>query len=143
MTYHIAAALILDDEGRTLVVRKRGTIAFMQAGGKIEPGEEPIEALRRELMEELNIAWTVEPVFLGHFTAPAAHVENRLVEADLFHLPWSGDVSPAAELEEIRWIDPAAPGDLPLAQLTRDHVLPIARRLVAPISSEKPDWARL
>lgn len=130
MTYHIAAALILDERGRTLVVRKRGTIAFMQAGGKIEPGEAPIDALRRELREELDLAWDAEPAYLGHFIAQAAHVENRLVEADLFHLPWSGEVSPAAELEEIRWIDPAAPGELPLAQLTRDHVLPLARRLL-------------
>ncbi len=130
MSIRIAAALILDEEGRTLVVRKRGTVAFMQAGGKIEPCERPIDALKRELMEELQIGWTEEPAYLGHFTAPAAHEENRLVEADIFHLPFSGPVSPAAELEEIRWIDPAAPGELPLAQLTRDHVLPLAQRLV-------------
>ncbi len=30
---HIAAALILDTGGRALLVRKRGTEAFMQAGG--------------------------------------------------------------------------------------------------------------
>jgi hypothetical protein len=26
------------------------------------------------------------------------------------------------------WIDPAAPADIPLAPLTRDHVLPLASR---------------
>ncbi|WP_245449171.1 NUDIX domain-containing protein [Ensifer sp. NM-2] len=35
--------------GNTLLVRKRGTRSFMQAGGKIEAGETPREALSREL----------------------------------------------------------------------------------------------
>ena len=32
----IAAGLIVDRAGRVLLVRKRGTKTFMQAGGKIE-----------------------------------------------------------------------------------------------------------
>lgn len=39
-TIRIAAAVITDDAGRYLLVRKRDTTAFMQAGGKIEPGED-------------------------------------------------------------------------------------------------------
>ncbi|EPM86442.1 NUDIX hydrolase, partial [Pseudomonas syringae pv. actinidiae ICMP 18804] len=35
---NIAAALLIGADGRTLLVRKRGTQAFMQPGGKIEPG---------------------------------------------------------------------------------------------------------
>jgi 8-oxo-dGTP pyrophosphatase MutT (NUDIX family) len=47
----IAAGLIVDHAGRVLLVRKRGTQTFMQAGGKIEPHESPVEALARELEE--------------------------------------------------------------------------------------------
>jgi 8-oxo-dGTP pyrophosphatase MutT (NUDIX family) len=125
----IAAALILDSAGRALLVRKRGTAAFMQAGGKIEPGEAPLDALRRELREELEIELAAEPEHLGRFSAPAANEEGRVVEAEIFHLPFSGEVFPAAELEEVRWVDPAAPAVL-LAPLTRDHVLPLAQRFV-------------
>jgi len=41
----IAAALLTDARGRLLLVRKRGTAWFMQPGGKIEPGEQPFDAL--------------------------------------------------------------------------------------------------
>ena len=36
-------------------------------------------------------------------------------------------VTPAAEIEEIRWIDPAGDGGLLLAPLTRDQILPFYR----------------
>lgn len=70
----IAAALLIGADGRTLLVRKRGTQAFMQPGGKIEPGEPAAQALARELEEELGLI--VDPAqaeFLGEFTAPAAN----------------------------------------------------------------------
>ena len=53
-TIKIVAALIRDDAGRVLLVRKRGTIAFMQPGGKRDPGEDDMTALAREIAEELG-----------------------------------------------------------------------------------------
>jgi 8-oxo-dGTP pyrophosphatase MutT (NUDIX family) len=50
----VVAALIRDDLGRMLVVRKRGTAAFMQPGGKRDAGEDDLTALGREIGEELG-----------------------------------------------------------------------------------------
>ncbi|KAA0013168.1 NUDIX domain-containing protein [Billgrantia pellis] len=125
----IAAALILDDEGRLLLVRKRGTECFMQAGGKLEPGELAEAALHRELMEELGQAPT-RLYSLGKFTAPAANEPDCQVHASLFLVAMSPSVAPAAEIAELRWVTPWEAQRLPLAALTRDHVLPLAVRLI-------------
>ncbi len=127
-TLRIAAALLIDADGRTLLVRKRGTQAFMQPGGKIDAGEQPAEALARELHEELNLR--IAPgaaVYLGKFSAPAANEPGFTVEAELFQVQIDVPVSPAAEIEEVRWIDPAGDGGLHLAPLTRDLILPFYR----------------
>lgn len=122
----IAAALLIGQDGKTLLVRKRGTRAFMQPGGKIEQHEEAITALLRELHEELGlVVHPSHPVYLGRFLAPAANEPGWTVEAELFRVHIPGGVTPAAEIEEIAWVDPSASIDLDLAPLTRDHVLPL------------------
>lgn len=124
----IAAALLIGPDGRTLLVRKRGTEAFMQPGGKIEAHEQPVHALARELKEELGL--TIDPAharYLGPFSAPAVNEPGFIVQAELFQLTIDADVSPAAEIEEVRWIDPATDGDVILAPLTRDLILPFYR----------------
>jgi 8-oxo-dGTP pyrophosphatase MutT (NUDIX family) len=124
----IAAALLLNRDGQTLLVRKRGTTAFMQPGGKIEAHELPVDALARELEEELGLV--IDPAratFLGQFSAPAANEPGFVVEAEIFQLTIASDVTPAAEIEEVRWIDPATDGDVVLAPLTRDLILPFYR----------------
>ncbi|MGT2468756.1 MAG: NUDIX domain-containing protein [Mesorhizobium sp.] len=125
MTIRIAAAVIRDDGGRLLLVRKRGTKAFMQAGGKIEPGELPAVALARELREELGIV--VDPgaaSHLGSFSAPAANEPETQVEAELFELSIAGEPVPAAEIEEMIWLNPEAEAGFELAPLTATFVLP-------------------
>lgn len=125
----IAAALLLDPQGRTLLVRKRGTEAFMQAGGKIEAHEQPLAALVRELDEELGLRVdTAAATYLGHFSAPAANEPGFEVQAEVFVLHIEANVAPAAEIEEVQWIDPLQASELTLAPLTRDLILPFYRQ---------------
>lgn len=122
----IVAALIIRADGMALVVRKRGTSAFMQAGGKLEPGETPQAALLRELQEELDLVVdTGALVPFGHFEAPAANEPGHVVVADVFRIDIGDqEISAAAEIEEIRWISPSAPGDIILAPLTSEWIFP-------------------
>src|SRR5262249_43156231 len=122
----IAAGLIVDSVGRVLLVRKRGTKTFMQAGGKIEADERPYDGLARELEEELGLRVTPHaPEYLGEFTAVAANETNRMVQADVFYLRADAALFPGREIEEIKWITPSDT-TLPLAPLTQ-RLLPIAR----------------
>ena len=123
----IAAAIICNKTGHVLVVRKRGASVFMQPGGKIEPHESPAAALARELQEEIGLAVAADTlVYLGKFRAEAANEHGREVEADVFEVALTGAVAARAEIEEIRWVDPFALS-LPLAILSRDHIMPVAR----------------
>lgn len=127
---NIAAACLLDPQGRLLLVRKRHTQAFMLPGGKREAGESASAALQRELLEELHLQLPVERFeSLGHFRAPAANEPDTWVEADIFVAHLDQPVAPAAELEELAWLSADQPYPATLAPLLRKHVLPALRRL--------------
>ena len=123
----VVAALIRDSAGRVLLVRKRGTMAFMQPGGKRDRGEDDIAALAREIAEELGCCLLRDSIRpLGEFDAVAANEPGRRVQACLYAVDVSGDFTPNREIDAMIWVDPAMPPDVPLAPLTRDHVLPLA-----------------
>ncbi len=128
----IAAALLIGADGRTLLVRKRGTQAFMQPGGKIDAGETAAVALVRELHEELGLVVAAEQAqFLGEFSAVAANEPGFEVNCQLYRLDVDQNVLPAAEIEEVVWVDGANLDHLQLAPLTRDSILPLYRQLTA------------
>ncbi len=124
----VVAALIRDVGGRVLLVRKRGTTAFMQPGGKRDAGETDVAALAREIDEELGCCVDKGSVrSLGVFDAPAANEPGFTVRAAVYAVDVEGAIAPRAEIDQVVWVDPQALPDLPFAPLTRDHVLPLAR----------------
>ena len=147
----VSAAIIRNHDGQFLLVRKKGTTAFMFPGGKPEPGETPDQTLIRELDEELNLrVGTEDLTFVGTFRTNAANEANTQLLADVFTLDdslrWSnsadddndGDdtdvgnndnndahnVAPHAEIDAVHWFTSA---DIkterePIAPLTREVV---------------------
>src|ERR1700753_412678 len=125
-TLRIVAAVIRDPQGRWLLVRKRGTGTFMQPGGKLEPGESADQALVRELDEELGMSVAVNELgHVGRFAAPAANEAGYDIDVDVYTAPAPLRTTPLAEIEEARWIDPRTPGEVVLAPLIVDRLLPL------------------
>jgi 8-oxo-dGTP diphosphatase len=124
----VVAALIRDQAGHVLLVRKRGTAAFMQPGGKRNAGENDVVALSREIVEELGCRVrdnSAQP--LGVFECVAANEPGFQVRAAVYAVDVEGAIEPQTEIDQVIWVNPKALPDLPLAPLTRDHVLPLAR----------------
>ncbi|MBB1148995.1 MULTISPECIES: NUDIX domain-containing protein [unclassified Myroides] len=126
-TIYLASALITNSAGDMLTVRKRGSIYYMMAGGKIEIGETPVEALVRELKEELNLAVIPTDLhYLGTHQTQAVNEPNTLVHATVFHLTTSStSFIPQAELEEIKWLTYTTYLDVPLAHLLKEFSVPL------------------
>ncbi|UGB35132.1 NUDIX domain-containing protein [Microbacterium sp. cx-55] len=122
----VSAAVITDDSGRLLLVRKRGTTAFMQPGGKPDPGETAAQTLVRELDEEIGIRPPASAITsLGTFTAPAANEPGHLVVADVFRVEIGAAVPViAAEIAESRWVTRADADEIEIAPLALAYFLP-------------------
>lgn len=126
MIVEVVGAVIRDAAGRVLTVRKRGAARFMLPGGKREPGEDDLTALARELREELGVRLVcAEP--LGRFEAPAANEPGATVRSSAYRVETAGAIAIQAEIEDLLWIDPNSPPDVPLAPLLEDRVLPLLR----------------
>ena len=134
----VSAAIIRNRDGQFLLVRKKGTIAFMFPGGKPESGETPDQTLIRGLDEELNLRVGTEDLnFVGTFRTKAANEANTQLLADVFTLkdPLNsgnsaddvndgGSVTPHAEIDAARWFTSEDIRNEPesIAPLTREVV---------------------
>lgn len=126
----VAAALICR-QGRFLICQRpahkaRG-LMWEFAGGKVEPGESPAEALVRECREELGLAVTPGPVY-----ARLTHAYPDLtVELILFQVTEFRGEPQRLEHAELRWIRVEesgefefCPADRPLLERLRREGLP-------------------
>jgi 8-oxo-dGTP diphosphatase len=123
MIVEVVGAVIRDAAGRLLTVRKRGTVRFMLPGGKREPGEDDLAALAREVREELGVEVTSARL-LGRFEAQAANEPGATVRSCAYIVEVTGEIAVRAEIEELLWIDPTAPPDVPIAPLLLGQILP-------------------
>lgn len=128
-TIHIVAAVILDDRGRALVVRKHGADRYIQPGGKPEAGEAPLQALARELDEELGVQLdAASAIALGRFEDWAVNEPGHRVQAQAWWVRVVGTPTARAEIAELAWVPLRPPHGLRLAPLSEHHILPAVAR---------------
>jgi 8-oxo-dGTP diphosphatase len=127
----VAACVLLDGDGRVLLAKRpegrplAGLWEF--PGGKIEAGEEPEDALIRELREELGIAIAKQDLAPLTF-ASHAYPDFHLLMPVYLCRRFEGEVA-AHEGQELLWVTPATlhlydmpPADAPLKIALRDLI---------------------
>jgi 8-oxo-dGTP diphosphatase len=102
----VVAGLVIDD-GRVLITQRRADQALPLKwefpGGKVEPGEAPAAALRRELLEEVGAACEVGRVWDVLFHPYPAFDLVMIVYR--CHLE-PGQAVRAVEVADLRWLLP-------------------------------------
>ena len=114
--FHVAAGILRDGDGRVLISERlcdgpfNGLWEF--PGGKIADGEAPIDALRRELIEELGIQVAEASSYMQlHHEYP-----DRIVDLEFFLVTaWQGEPT-GLEGQGLRWLLPS--------ELKSDELLP-------------------
>ena len=125
---HKAGGVLIKDR-QLLVTRAKGKDIFVAPGGKLEPGETAIEAIVREMMEEVQVKVNPDTLtVLGTFQALAAGNESKTVEMEVLMIQdWTGEPTPSSEIEAIMWINSTTTG-VPLGSIFEHDVLPLLKQ---------------
>ena len=126
--HQVAVGLVFDPRGRVLIQRRPydGLLGGLWEfpGGKVEPGETEVQALRRELGEEQGLRvdriQALEPVnhAYTHFKVTLHPHTCRLQEMD----PRAGEGHPR------KWVDPGELPDFPMPRANRKILEQLSRR---------------
>ena len=117
-TLLVVAAALINDKGEILLAqRPKGKTLedhWEFPGGKLEDGEQPEQALARELHEELGIEVAVEhmrPItFLSH---PYPEYDFHLMMPTWLIDTWKGEpTNQPGEHQAIKWVHPNDMGDM-------------------------------
>jgi 8-oxo-dGTP diphosphatase len=119
---HVAAGVLIDLQGRILIAQRPRGVPFAGAwefpGGKIGAAELPLQALVRELDEELN----VRVRYARHLVRYSHIDEGRRIYLYVWRvLKWLGEPS-GAEGQALRW--------LPVHELMVEGLLPADEHIV-------------
>ncbi|MCF9047146.1 NUDIX hydrolase [Acinetobacter nectaris] len=122
----VSAAVITNDQGQLLLVRKKNTDFYMQVGGKLEPNEPPETTIIREIKEEIGVEGSIIK-YLGKFHTQAANETGYLLKAYLYEVKILGNPVACAEIEDLVWFDPKQHATVPIAPLTAQYVIPLIK----------------
>lgn len=122
--------MALLEAGRVLAARRSSPASLAGLwelpGGKVDPGEDPVEAAGREVLEELGCTVTVTGWLDGQSFVPAHDEAEQLVLRVAIGRLLAGEPVPTehdavrwllpGELDEVRWVE----ADVPFLAQLRD-----------------------
>lgn len=120
----VKVGLAAIEDGRLLLVRKRGSDVHILPGGKPEGDEDDLSALRREIDEELGCQVAPGVVFLGAFTDRIAGEAATTVTVRLYAGALEGEPRPRSEIEALHWFSPDDAESPKLAPSLEKQIVP-------------------
>ena len=118
------SAMAIVNDNKLLVVRKKGSKDYIMPGGKPEGKESAIEALVRELNEEIGCGFDdASLTFLGHFEDFTSDGKSK-VSIELFTGDMLGTPKPSSEIEELKWISAADAINPFITPIIKKQILP-------------------
>ncbi|MDH6124545.1 NUDIX hydrolase [Kitasatospora sp. GP82] len=107
--YAAAGCLISDQQGRVLIVKAGYREHWQFVGGTVDPGENPVECAKRELLEETGIVGEPGELLAVAWTHPSAELEYPACHFlfDFGTIPADTPITlPPGELDSHRWVTP-------------------------------------
>ena len=112
-----AGGLVVDDDGRLLLVHRPRYNDWTFPKGKLDPGETLEQCALREVEEESGYVCE-----LGEHLTTVSYVDHNGRPKDVHYWwmrPVNGEFQPNDEVDEVRWLEPATAVDL--LSYARDH----------------------
>ncbi|AKT51362.1 (deoxy)nucleoside triphosphate pyrophosphohydrolase [Arsenicicoccus sp. oral taxon 190] len=133
----VGAAIVDDlDRPRRMLAARRTEPAALAGGwelpgGKVDPGESELDALHRELREELGVEVRVGAEVAGPLTDGRWPLSRQHVIRVWLAQVSVGEVRPLEDHDELRWLERGQLDDVPWLAADRPIVAAVGDRLTA------------
>ncbi|MFT3824555.1 MAG: NUDIX domain-containing protein [Chitinophagaceae bacterium] len=105
MQLHTAGLIVIKNR-KVLLAYSNNKKAYYLPGGKVDAGETSLQALQREIAEELNINLPADDLqYYMHITAPAFGENGLIMEQDCFLYEMLHEPQPSAEIGAVEYFD--------------------------------------
>jgi mutator protein MutT len=99
------AGIITNSRGELVVVSKADNDTFISPGGKIEKGESKLEALKRELNEELSVDLLDAEFFKTYSSNRAVHDPEFSLDIHVYLVKeYNGIIKASGEIESVVFV---------------------------------------
>ncbi|HET9824985.1 MAG TPA: NUDIX domain-containing protein [Chitinophagaceae bacterium] len=127
----VTAGLLIIENRKLLFAYSKNKKCFYLPGGKVDSGETPLQALRREIKEELDVTLSDGDLeYYAHITAPAyGENDGIMMEQDCFFIKRKIEPNANAEISELKYFSlqeylgeaNRAPGAVKILELLKER----------------------